>query len=197
MTETKNKTEKIEREYVIPLRKEWMKVPRYRKTNKAVKAVKEFLVKHMKIRDRDLNKIKVDRYVNELLWARGVKNPPSKIKVKAIKESDIVRVELFDMPANIKFKKLREEKVESSAKEIAKKRKAEKVESEKIEEKIDENKDGVEDKKEEEEKKEASVEATKEMEKIAAKTEKHTTKVKTPKQEKNQRVGYNQTSRGH
>ncbi|MCK9569247.1 50S ribosomal protein L31e [Candidatus Pacearchaeota archaeon] len=189
------KTEnKIEREYVIPLRKEWMKVPRYRKTNKAVKAVKEFLARHMKIRDRDLNKIKVDRYVNELLWMRGVKNPPSKIKVKAIKEGDVVRVELVDMPANIKFKKLREEKVEVSAKEIAKKRKAEKVEAN--EEKVDENKDGVEDKKAEKEDKSAVVEAGLEIQKEAAIKEKHTTKPKSPKQEKNMKVSYNKSSHG-
>jgi len=192
---TENKTENLEREYTIPLRKEWMKVPRYRKTNKAVKAVKEFLVRHMKIRDRDLNKIKVDRYVNELLWMRGVKNPPSKIKIKAIKEGDVVRVELVDMPANIKFKKLREEKLISSASEIAKKKKAEKVE-EKTEE-TDKNNDGVEDKKEVEEKKEAVVEAGQEMQKEAAKKEKHTTKPKSPKQEKNLKSNYNRSSQGH
>jgi large subunit ribosomal protein L31e len=192
---TENKTEKLEREYVIPLRKEWMKVPRYRKTNKAVKAVKEFLVKHMKIRDRDLNKIKVDRYVNELLWMRGVKNPPSKVKVKAIKEGDIVRVELVEMPANIKFKKLREEKLILSASEIAKKKKAEKVEVEK-EEDTDKNNDGVEDKKAEKEDKAALVEAGLEMQKEAAKKEKHTTKPKSPKQEKNMKVTYNKSSQG-
>jgi len=191
---TENKTEKLEREYTIPLRAEWQKVPRYRRTNKAVKAVKEFLAKHMKIRDRDLNKIKVDRYVNELLWMRGVKNPPSKVKVKAIKEGDIVRVELVDMPANIKFKKLREEKVELSAKEIAKKRKTEKVEVN--EENVDENKDGVEDKKAEKEDKSAIVEAGLEMQKEAAKKEKHTTKQKSPKQEKNMKVSYNKSSHG-
>jgi large subunit ribosomal protein L31e len=190
---TENKTEKLEREYTIPLRKEWMKVPRYRKTNKAVKAVKEFLVRHMKIRDGDLNKIKVDRYVNELLWMRGVKNPPSKVKVKAIKEGDIVRVELVDIPTNIKFKKLREEKVEISAKEIAKKRKAEKVETE-VEE--DKNKDGVEDKQAEKEDKSAIVEAGLEMQKEAAIKEKHTTKPKSPKQEKNMKVSYNKSSHG-
>lgn len=192
---TENKTEKLEREYTIPLRKEWMKVPRYRKTNKAVKAVKEFLVRHMKIRDGDLNKIKVDRFLNELLWMRGVKNPPSKVKVKAIKEGDVVRAELVEMPANIKFKKLREEKVESSAKEIAKKRKAEKIETE-VEEDVDKNKDGVEDKKEVEEKKEAIMEVGQEMQKEAAKKEKHTTKPKSPKQEKNMKVTYNRSSQG-
>ena len=59
------KTEKLEREYIIPLRREINKVPRYRKTEKAIKAIKKFLARHMKIRDRDLNKIKIDRYLNE------------------------------------------------------------------------------------------------------------------------------------
>jgi large subunit ribosomal protein L31e len=193
---TDKKTEtKLEREYVIPLRKEWMKVPRYRKTNKAVKAVKEFLVRHMKIRDKDLNKIKVDKFVNEFLWARGVKNPPSKVKVKAIKDGDVVRVELVEMPTKLKFKKLREEKLESSAKEIAKKKKSEKAE-EKTED-GDKNKDGVEDKKEVEEKKEAVVEAGEKLQKEIAKKEKHMTKTQTPKEQKNQKTSYNKVSQGH
>jgi large subunit ribosomal protein L31e len=74
-------TEKIEREYTIPLRHRWKIVPTYKRANKAVKAIKEFLVRHMKIRDRDLDKIKVDKYLNEAIWARGIKHPPSKIKV--------------------------------------------------------------------------------------------------------------------
>jgi len=192
MAETKS--DKIEREYIIPLRHRWKIVPRYQRTNKAVKAVKEFLVRHMKIRDRDLDKIKIDKYLNETLWHRGIKNPPAKIKVLAIKEGDIVRVKAVDMPQNIKFKKLREEKVETKSKKIAEKKKeekkAEEVETPKVEE---EN----EKKKEEKENKAAVVEAGAEIEKEAAKKEKHTTKVKSPKQEKNQRTGYNQSGRGH
>ena len=40
------------------------------------------------------------------------------------------------------------------------------------------------------------VEAGKEIEKAVAKTEKHTTKALSPKQEKNQQVGYNKSGRG-
>jgi len=58
MAEEKTKTNKIEREYVIPLREKVRVVPRYKKTNKAVKTVKEFLAKHMRIYDRDLKKNK-------------------------------------------------------------------------------------------------------------------------------------------
>ena len=50
----------LEREYIIPLRAKCRVVPRYKKTNKAVKTVKEFLAKHMKVENRDLNKIKLD-----------------------------------------------------------------------------------------------------------------------------------------
>ncbi len=189
------KTEnKIEREYIIPLRHRWRIVPSYKRTNKAVKAIKEFLVRHMKIRDRDLDKVKLDRYLNETLWHRGIKNPPAKIKVLAIKEGDIVKVRAVDMPQNIKFKKLREEKTETQAKKIAEKKKEEKKETEETETPKAEE---TEKKEEEQEKKAATVEAGIEMEKEAAKKEKHTTKVKTPKQEKNQRTGYNQSGRGH
>lgn len=190
----KNET-KFEREYVIPLRRRFNIVPRYQKTNKAVKTVKEFLARHMQVRDRDLDKIKLDRYVNELLWSRGIKNPPSKIKVKAIKDGEIVRVELAELPTNIKFKKLREEKVENAAKEVAKKRKSEKVE----EEKIEENKTEAEESKKEveEEKKEAVVEAEQKIEKAEAREMKHTTKAKSPKEEKNDQKKYNKSSRGH
>src|SRR3990167_10671469 len=102
MAEKKIETKKTEREYVIPLREKCRPVARYKKTNKAVKTIKEFLVRHMKIYDRDLKKIKIDRHLNEFLWFRGIRKPPYKVKVKAIKEGEIVRVELFEIPDKLK-----------------------------------------------------------------------------------------------
>ena len=168
--------EKFEREYVIPLRCEWKKVPRYKRAKKAIKAIREFLVRHMKIRDRDLTKSRIDKYLNEEVWFRGIKKPPAKIKVKAIKEKDIVRVELVDFSEKAKFKKLREEKVLKEGTEKAKKKKEEK--------KPEEEKTDSEGKKEEaEEKKAAVVEAGEKMQKAAAKKMKHDTggKTKEPK----------------
>jgi large subunit ribosomal protein L31e len=175
------KTNELAREYIIPLRHRWMIVPRYQKTNKAVKAVKEFLVRHMKIRDRDLDKIKLDKYLNETLWHRGIRNPPSKIKVLAIKEGDIVRVTAVDLPNNIKFKKLREEKVIGTAKKVAEKRKEEKKAEEPETGKVEEENDKK--KEDEKENKTAVVEAGREMEKAAAKQMKHQPKqnMKQPK----------------
>ena len=189
----KNKTDekKLEREYVIPLRKQTNKVPRYKKANKAVKAIKEFLAKHMKVEDRDLSKVKLDKFLNEMVWNRGIRNPPAKIKVKAVKENGIVKVEAVEMPTNIKFKKLREEKIKSQSQEVAKKRKAEKTTEE-----TDKNQNGVEDKKETEEKKEAVVESEQKIEKAEAKEAKHTTEEKSPKEKKNMKVSYNKASQG-
>ena len=146
---TDTKTEKIEREYIIPLREKCRVVPRYKKTNKAVKTIKEFLVRHMKIRDRDLNKIKIDKYLNEFVWFKGIKTPPFKIKVKAVKEGDIVRVELAGMLDKLKFKKTREEKQEKEATEKAVKKKPV-AEEEKPEEGLEKQ---TEEKKEEEKEK--------------------------------------------
>ncbi len=178
---TKNpKTEKIEREYVIPLRKGWAKATRYKKANKAIKAVKEFLVRHMKIRDRDLNKIKIDKYLNEEIWSRGIKKPPAKIKVKAIREGDMVKVELAELPTKLKFKKEREEKREKKAAE------AEKRKRKKPEEKPKEKTEEEEKKEEAKEKKAAVVEAGQKMEKELAKKARHQakSKVKEPKHQR-------------
>ena len=88
--------------YNVPLRREWLKVPRYRRTKKAVRALREFISKHTKVED-----VRIGKYLNLRLWEHGRKNPPHKITVKVTKEKDFVRVELPDAP---------EEKVEEPKK---------------------------------------------------------------------------------
>lgn len=172
----------IEREYVIPLRREWLKVPEYKRTNKAIKAIKEFLVRHMKIYDRDLRKIKIDILLNNEIRFRGIKKPYSKIKVKARKfDNDIVRVELVDIPKHIKFAKLREEKLKEKI--IKEDKKAEEVketeEKEKLEEKIiGEAKEEKKESEEVKEKEETSKEAEMQLAKQKAKEQKHISKDK-------------------
>jgi len=130
--------EKIEREYIIPLREKVRVVPRYKKTNKAIKTIKEFLVKHMKIRDRDLKKIKLDKFVNERIWNRGIRKPPIKIKVKAIKEDEIVKVFLLDMPKKLRLKEEREKKFKERLEAKPKKKSEEKKED--VTKELEENK---------------------------------------------------------
>lgn len=165
-----------ERTYVIPLREKCRPVPRYKKTNKAVKTIKEFLVRHMKIRDRDLRKIKLDSYLNEFLWSRGIRNPPHKVKVKAVQDGEIVKVELVELPKKLQDKKAREEKINRIAEEAGAKKKAvkpvEKPESKAHEEKVEEEEKKVEEK----EKKASVVEQSKEIEKTEHKKSKHTAK---------------------
>lgn len=80
----------MERIYVIPLRKV-KNVPRTIRSPRAVRLVKEFIKKHMKTEE-----INIDSSVNEKLWERGMKKPPSKIKVKATEEDGIVAVTLAE-----------------------------------------------------------------------------------------------------
>ena len=166
------KTETLEREYIVPLRKEFKKVPEYRRARRAVKALMNFIAKHMKVEERDIRNVKIDKYLNEEIWFRGIRKPPAKIKVKAIKDSEgIVRVELVDIPDVVKFKIAREKREKDKVKKVEKK-----VEKKK-EEKTDEEK------KDEKEKTEAGAEEAMKQAKSQAKEMKHETKmdVKQPK----------------
>ncbi len=68
--------------YVIPLR-DVKRAPRWKRSNKAVKDIRAFLVKHMKSED-----VKIDRSINEKVWDRGSEKPPRKIRVRAMKFED-------------------------------------------------------------------------------------------------------------
>ena len=176
--EIKNeKKPELEREYIIPLRKKARKVPRYKRARKAIKVIKEFLARHMKVEERDLRKIKIDKWLNNEIWFRGIKKPPAKIKVKASKIDGVVKVELAEIPEKIKWKIQKEEKAK---KETAKVKKAKAVKKESSTEKTEEKK------KEEEEKEKASAEAGLERQKIEAKKIEHTS-VKIPAGEKFER----------
>jgi len=169
-------------EYVIPLRKRWKNVPRYKRAKKAVKSVKEFLVRHMKVRDGDLNKIKIDKYLNEAIWARGIRKPLSKVKVRVVKDGEVFRAELSEMPEKLKFKKARLERRAKKAEDLVDDRKKT---SKKLEDKVqetptaEESKEVEEKKKEESEKKASVIEAGEQLGKKAAKQVKH--QAKAPK----------------
>jgi len=162
----------IEREYIVPLRKGWLKVPEYKRASKAVKTLKQFLAQHMKVYDRDLRKIKIDQVLNNEIRFRGMKKPPARIKVKAKKyDNGIVRVELVDIPAHIKFERLRQEKKKAA---LDKKVKAKAEEEPKEPEVPEEEK--PEETEETKEKKEASKEESLKLAKEQAKEMKHTSK---------------------
>ena len=136
----------LERAYNVPLRMEFLKAPKWRRTEKAVKALKEFIAKHMKSED-----VRLGRYANKLLWENGIKNPPHHIKVNAVKDNEgIVRVELAELPPSAKRELERQKALEKGKEEKEKKEeKAKKpidIKAEKIEEKVEEAKKEKEEK---------------------------------------------------
>ena len=156
----------LEREYVVPLKRGVLNVPHYRRAKKAVKVLKEFMVRHMGVRDRDLRKVKVDINLNNEIWFRGIKKPMNKIKVKAKKIDGIVYVELAEIPEYVGYKIAREnrKKLESENAKV------------KMPKKVKEEVKTKEEKTEEKEDVKAGAEADAKMEKAAAKSVQHSTK---------------------
>ena len=166
-----------EREFIVPLRRQILKVQRHKRTPKAIKALKQFIAKHMKVPNRDLKKIKLDGFLNEELWYRGIKNPPTKIKVNAKRDGENIRVTLVNLPEKNKFKLIREEKKKKDLESSKKKDKKDVKKTEKKEELEKVGEQTIEEKKEELEKKESSTELKQEEAKAQQKAQKHVTKV--------------------
>lgn len=102
----------LEREYNIPLRRRFCILPRYQRTPKAVKAVREFLERHMKSED-----VKLGKYINQLLWKHGINNPPHHISVTVKKDDKgVVYAELKGAPV-ANEKKAEEKKSEPKKEE--------------------------------------------------------------------------------
>src|SRR3989344_6821626 len=171
MADQKSQTsqEPLIREYTIPLRRHWINVPRYERTGKAIKAIKKFIAKHMKVPERDINKVKLDVYLNNDIWFRGSRKPPAKIKVRAIKENDIVKVEFFEIPQHVKFLKAKDQKFRKAAEKPKEEKKEAKDEERKEETKTEEQK------KDEKEKETSVAEQRMKEIKQEVKAEKHAT----------------------
>src|SRR5687767_3968998 len=117
-------TKELERIYTIPLR-DVMHSPRNHRTDRAVRAVKTYLSKHMKSTE-----IWIDNAVNEKLWERGMYRIPSRIRVRALKFDDgVVEVTLpeTDITTSLRAErvKAREEREAAKDKKTAEKEKAE------------------------------------------------------------------------
>ena len=129
----------LERGYVIPLRSQTLKVPYYRKAKKAISAVRKFISKHMKSQD-----VSIGKYLNEEIWKHGMKNPPGKVKVTAVKDDQgKVIVEIVGAPKKeVKTEaKSKEVKAEEKKKEVEKKIETKKEDiKEKIKESLPETK---------------------------------------------------------
>lgn len=125
--------ETTERIYIIPLKQKKYKASIAAPT--AVKRVKHYLVKHMKVNEKD---IWIDGSLNNEIWSRGKYKMPNKIRVKAVKFEDGV-VEAY----------LPELEFEKSRREILQEEKAKKQpilrKEEEVEEDMEEDISGTDD----------------------------------------------------
>ncbi len=79
-----------ERIYTIPLSRAWI-TPRRKRAPKAVRLVKDFIERHMKVGARageegEAGRLVVSNEVNEKIWSRGIEKPPRRVRVRAVKD---------------------------------------------------------------------------------------------------------------
>ena len=82
-----------ERIYTIPLRKKWLKVPRWKRAKRSIRFTRSFLERHMKSEN-----VKIGNSINKYIMGGGMKHPPGKVKIHTIKEGDVVKAELIGVP---------------------------------------------------------------------------------------------------
>jgi large subunit ribosomal protein L31e len=125
---------KIERTYVIPIRRTTVKVQRWKRAKKAIWTIRKFMKRHMKSDD-----ILIGQELNELIWSRGGKSVPGKVQVAAKLEEGIVSVNLVGAPLpGIKKEEKKEEKAEKT--EEKKEEKKHEIKEEKKHEPVKEEK---------------------------------------------------------
>lgn len=90
----------LTRVYTIRLGKAW-DTPQHRRTDRVVNMIREFAKKHMKT-----EKVKIEQDLNRLVWYRGKTNPPRSVRVRMIKEDDVVTVSSFSEARNTEERKL-------------------------------------------------------------------------------------------
>jgi large subunit ribosomal protein L31e len=90
--------EELERVFTVPLTVT-KQVPKTKRAPRAIKEIKDFVRQHMIDKGSDKEEqqkgVWIDFRVNELIWSRGIENPPSKVRVKAIRfEDGLIEVSL-------------------------------------------------------------------------------------------------------
>lgn len=81
-----------EKFYTIPLGRAWVS-PRKKRAPRAMRILKSFVRKHMKLRteaegEEEAEKLVISSEVNERIWGRGIEKPPRKLKVRAVRDKE-------------------------------------------------------------------------------------------------------------
>ncbi len=94
--------DELERVFTIPLTVT-KQIPKTKRAPRAIKEIKEYVRRHMTDKsaaedDEEKGERKdvwLDYKLNELIWKRGIENPPRKVRVKAIRfEDGLIEVSL-------------------------------------------------------------------------------------------------------
>ncbi len=91
--------EELERVFTIPLTVT-KQIPRTKRAPRAMKEIKDYVIQHMADRSSEgeegkKREVWIDNKVNERIWSEGIENPPSKVRVKAIRfEDGLIEVSL-------------------------------------------------------------------------------------------------------
>lgn len=94
--------EELERVFTIPLTIT-KQIPRTKRAPRAIKEIKDYVRKHMTDKSATEDEeekgqkkdVWLDYKLNEFIWARGIENPPNKVRVKAIRfEDGLIEVSL-------------------------------------------------------------------------------------------------------
>ncbi|MDH2907080.1 MAG: 50S ribosomal protein L31e [Candidatus Nitrosotalea sp.] len=159
-------TEAIERIYTINLGKVLLS-PNNQRAKRAINMIREFATKHMKSEN-----VKIEEEISHLVWARGIRHPPRKIRVKITKDDGNVIVSKYQE------EKKTEEASKKSDKKSDGKKKGDKKSGGKLkkEEKKPEEKPKLEEKKPEEIQKKAEEKPKQEEKKTESKAEKKSKK---------------------
>ena len=75
-------SQELERVYTIPLGKVLLSANNHRAV-RAINMIKEFARRHMKTHE-----IKIDEEISHIIWARGARSPPRKIRVSMVKTDE-------------------------------------------------------------------------------------------------------------
>ena len=75
-------SQEFERVYTVPLGKVLLS-PNTHRAVRAINMIKEFARRHMKTYS-----VKIDEEISHIIWARGVRSPPRKIRVKMTKTEE-------------------------------------------------------------------------------------------------------------
>ena len=78
--------------YTIQLRMAWVS-PRKKRAPRAMRLVKSFVRRHMKLRTEaeegeEAERLVISNEVNEKIWGRGIEKPPRRIRVRAVKDRE-------------------------------------------------------------------------------------------------------------